>query len=181
MFGVPLHPMVVHFPVVLSIVLPISVLVAIWAIRKGTTPRRAWAVPLAFAAVMALSAFVATRTGEADEERVERVVSEGAIHEHEEAGERFFLLSGVLLLVAAGGLMRNTFGNAARLVTAVGAIGMIVAGIQVGHSGGTLVYRHNAASAHATAQDVAGGGLTEEAGGDVTPAGTQRNAEDSDR
>lgn len=180
MFGVPLHPMVVHFPVVLSIVLPISVLVAMWAIGKGTTPRRAWAVPLAFAATMAVSAFVATRTGEADEEQVERVVTEGAIHEHEEAGERFFVLSGVLLLIAAGGLMQNTFGRAARLVTAAGAIGMIVAGIQVGHTGGTLVYRHNAASAHANAPGVAGGG-TAEAGGDVIPAGAPQQADDSDR
>jgi hypothetical protein len=36
-------------------------------------------------------------------------------------------------------------------VTAAGALGLVAAGAQVGHSGGTLVYRHGAASAYATA------------------------------
>ena len=32
LFGMPLHPLVVHFPIVLTFVLPISVLLALWAI-----------------------------------------------------------------------------------------------------------------------------------------------------
>ena len=62
--GVPLHPLVVHFPIVLSVLLPISALVALWAIRKGTTPRWAWALPVAVAAALTASAYVATETGE---------------------------------------------------------------------------------------------------------------------
>src|SRR4051812_16149230 len=104
MFGIPMHPLVVHFPVVLAVLLPISAIVALWAIRKGATPRKAWAVPLSVAAALALSAWVATETGEAQEDRVERVVARGALHGHEEAAERFLMLSGVLVLVAAGGL-----------------------------------------------------------------------------
>ncbi|HEU5175301.1 MAG TPA: transglutaminaseTgpA domain-containing protein [Gemmatimonadaceae bacterium] len=178
MFGVPLHPLVVHFPVVLSILLPISVLVAMWAIRRGTTPRRSWAVPLAFAAALALSAFVATRTGENEEEAVERVVGESSLHEHEEAGERFLVLSGVLLLVAAGGLLPSTLGAAARVVTAVGAIGLVAAGVQTGHSGGKLVYQEGAASAYTKS----GGAVA--SGGDgegVTPAGRPRGDDDDER
>ena len=159
MFGIPLHPLVVHFPIVLTILLPISVFVALWVIRKGTTPRRAWSVPVAFAAALALSAFVATRTGSAEEDRVERVVAESALEGHEEAGERFLVLSGVLLLVAAAGFLPRTVGQAARIVTAAGALGLVVAGIQVGHSGGELVYRHGAASAYTTP----GAGATEAA------------------
>ena len=34
MSNVPLHPMIVHFPIVLSILLPIVALAAIWALRK---------------------------------------------------------------------------------------------------------------------------------------------------
>jgi uncharacterized membrane protein len=151
MFGIPLHPLVVHFPVVLVVLLPISILVAIWAVRKGATLRRVWAVPVALAAALALSAFVATRTGEAEEDRVERVVADDAIHGHEEAAERFLVLSGVLLLVAAAGFARGTVGRAARLVAAVGSIGLVGAGVQVGHSGGLLVYRDGAASAYTDA------------------------------
>ena len=148
MFDIPLHPLVVHFPIVLAILLPISALVALRVIGKGTTARRVWAVPLALAAALTLSAFAATRTGEQDEDRVERVVGEDAIHDHEEAGERFFVLSGVLLLVVAAGLVPGTVGRAARLLGTVGAVGLVAAAVQVGHSGGSLVYRHGAASAY---------------------------------
>lgn len=148
MFGIPLHPLVVHFPIVLAVLLPISAIVALWVIRKGTTPRRAWAVPLAMAAALSLSSFVATRTGEGEEDRVERVVSESAIHDHEEAGERFLVLSGVLFLVTVAGLAGGSFGQASRYLSAVGAIVLVAAAAQVGHSGGSLVYRHGAASAY---------------------------------
>lgn len=148
MSGIPLHPLVVHFPIVLVTLLPISVGIALWMIRKGTTPRRVWAVPVALAAALALSAWVATETGESQEDRVERVVARGALHGHEEAAERFLVLSGVLVLVTAAGLSRGNVGRAARLVSAVGALGLVAAGVQVGHSGGTLVYREGAANAY---------------------------------
>ena len=150
MFGIPLHPLVVHFPIVLVVLLPISVAIALWAVRKGATLRRAWAVPLAFAATLTVSAWVALQTGEAQEERVEDVVGETALHGHEEAAERFLVLSGVLLVVAAVGLVPGMTGRAARFVTAAGAVGLVAAGAQVGHSGGALVYRHGAASAYAS-------------------------------
>ena len=148
MLGMPLHPLVVHFPIVLTFLLPISAIVALWAVRKGTTPRKAWAVPVALAAALSLSAFVATQTGEAEEDRVEQVVAKGAIHGHEEAAERFLVLSGVLLVVTAAGLLPRTLGRAARVVATVGAVGLVAAAAQVGHSGGTLVYREGAASAY---------------------------------
>ena len=169
MLGMPLHPLVVHFPIVLSVLLPISIVVALWAIGKGTTPRRAWAVPLAMAAALALSAFVATETGENEEDRVEQVVTGRAIHGHEEAAERFLVLSGVLLLVAAAGLLPRTVGQAARLLTAAGALGVVAAGVQVGHSGGTLVYRDGAASAYT---DTTGG-----ADANTTARASSRTAE----
>ena len=78
MTGIPLHPLIVHFPIVLAVLLPISALVALWAIRKGATARRAWAAPLVIAAALAGSAFVATETGEGDEERVEDIVGDRA-------------------------------------------------------------------------------------------------------
>lgn len=150
MFGLPLHPMIVHFPIVFAILLPISAALAFWAIRKGTTPRRAWAVPVVMSAALALSAFVAVETGEDQEDRVEKVIAEGALHGHEEAAERFLLLSGVLVLVTAAGLAPAGVGRAARVLAALGAVGLAAAGARVGHSGGLLVYRDGAASAYTT-------------------------------
>jgi uncharacterized membrane protein len=145
----PLHPAVVHFPIVLMFLVPVAAVLAVWAIRRGADTRRTWAIPLAVAAALALSAFVAVRTGEAEEDRVEAVVAEAALHAHEEAAERFLVLSGVLLLVAGAGLFRGDLGRAARLVTIVGSLGLIAAGVQVGDEGGRLVYEHNAGSAYA--------------------------------
>jgi uncharacterized membrane protein len=144
----PLHPAVVHFPIVLVILLPLVALGAVLAIRRGASPRRAWAIPLTVAAGLWASAWVAVETGEADEDRVEKVVAESAIEEHEDAAERFLVLSGVLLLVAATGLARGPLGSAARLLSTVGAMGLVVVGAQVGAAGGELVYEHGAAAAY---------------------------------
>lgn len=144
----PIHPAVVHFPLVLAFLLPISAVVALWAIRRGVAPVRAWAVPLAFAVGLAASAFVSLRTGEAEEERVENVVGEQALHEHEEAAERFLVLSGVLVLVAAAGLLGGTPGRAARIVASAASLVVMAAAVQVGAAGGALVYEHGAAEAY---------------------------------
>src|SRR3954453_21110640 len=108
MFGIPFHPLVVHFPMVLAVPLPISVGVALVVIRKGATPRRVWSLPLGLATALTLSAWVATQTGESPEHRVWPVVARGALHGHEESAERFLVLSGVLVLVAAAGLAPGT-------------------------------------------------------------------------
>lgn len=144
----PLHPAVVHFPIVLMFLLPLVAIGAVWMIRRGMDPRRTWGVPLVLAAGLAASAFVAVRTGETEEDRVEAVVPEAAIHDHEEAAERFLVLSGVLLLITGAGLFRGDVGRAARMVTIVGSLGLIAAGVQVGLEGGELVYEHNAGSAY---------------------------------
>ena len=70
------------------------------------------------------------------------------MHTHEEAAERFLVLSGILLLVAAAGMAAGNVGRAGRIVSTVGAFGLVAAGTQVGHSGGELVYKHGAASAY---------------------------------
>jgi hypothetical protein len=106
---------------------------------------------VALAVALTLSAAVAVRTGRSQEERVERVVAESALESHEEAAERFLVLSGVLLVVALVGLARGTVGQAARLVGTAGALGLVFAGVQTGHSGGKLVYREGAAGAYVAA------------------------------
>jgi len=86
------------------------------------------------------------------------VVPEAPLEEHEEAAERFLLLSAGVLLVAGAGLLRGRIGTAARLVTTAGAFGLVVAGTLVGHSGGELVYRHGAAAAYTPGNAGPGGG-----------------------
>lgn len=144
----PLHPAVVHFPIVLTFLLPIVALVALWAIRRGTAPRRAWAIPLIVSAALAVSSWVAVETGESQEDRVERVVPEQAFESHEEGGKQFLVLSGALVLVVAVGLASGIVGRSARIIATVGAFALIVHAARVGHSGGQLVYRYGAARAY---------------------------------
>ena len=149
MAGVPLHPMIVHFPMVLVILLPVFVLGALWTLRRGAPRVRTWSLPLAFAAALFASAFLAVNTGDREEDRVEAVVAEQALHAHEEAGERFLWLSGALLVIVAAGLVPGSVGRGARLAAAAGAVALVFAGVQVGKAGGELVYVHGAASAYA--------------------------------
>src|SRR5262245_43719996 len=100
----PLHPAIVHFPVVLAFLLPAFAVGALVAIRRGAAPRRAWAIPLAVGLALAASAWVAVETGEAQDERVERVVAEQPLSAHEEMAETFLTASAGLALIAAAGL-----------------------------------------------------------------------------
>jgi hypothetical protein len=151
MLPVPLHPAVVHFPIVLAALLPISAVLAVWAIHRGAAPLRAWAIPAVLAVALTGSAWVALETGEAEEDRVEAFVPEAAIEEHEEAAERFLLFSGVVALVAGLGLVPGAVGAAARLVASAGTLVVVIAAVQVGAAGGELVYEHGAAQAYTTA------------------------------
>ena len=172
----PLHAAVVHFPIVLATLLPISILAAWWTIRRGSRPRSAWAVPLAVAVALVASSWVAIRTGEAEEERVEAIVGEELLHEHEEAAERLLVLAGIVAAVAAAGLVAGTVGTAARVVAAVGSALVLAAGVQVGALGGELVYLHGAAGAYTGAVGT-GGSEPEERGDRHGDEGEGRAAE----
>jgi uncharacterized membrane protein len=144
----PLHPVVVHFPIVFVSLLPV-VAVAIWLyLLRNKEDRRAWTCVVVLAALLAGSSWLAVQTGEAEEDRVEEVVSEDAIHEHEEAAESFLFLSGGFLLLAVLGLVRGTVGQVARPLATFASVGLLVAGVRVGGTGGDLVYEHGAADAY---------------------------------
>lgn len=170
----PLHPAIVHFPVVLAFLLPISAFVAIWTIRRGARVTRAWAVPFAIAAALTLSSWAATETGESQEEKVENVVAEAPFEAHEEAAELFMTGSAVLLLLTAGGLIKGITGRVGRVAATVGSLALVAGGAYVGHTGGQLVYKYGAASAYAPA-----GGQVRETS---TPASlTSNRGADDDR
>jgi uncharacterized membrane protein len=153
----PLHPAVVHFPVVLAFLLPVFVGGALWAIRRGANARRAWMVPVAGAIALALSTWAAVQTGGTQADRVERVVSEQAVETHEEMAEAFLVASAAVVGVALLGLVGGLPGRTARVLTGVGALALVGLGARVGHSGGELVYRYGAASAYTSG---AGGATT---------------------
>jgi len=153
----PLHPAVVHLPIALTLLLPLFAIGALWAIRRGARPLRSWGIATALFAALTLSSWAAVETGEQADEQVESVVAEAPIETHEEAAERFLVLSLAVLGVALIGLRTGRLGEGARLLGTLGALVLVGAGWQVGHSGGALVYQHGAAAAYATGAATSGG------------------------
>ncbi|MCA9673595.1 MAG: hypothetical protein KC464_01045, partial [Myxococcales bacterium] len=89
MNGTPLHPVIVHVPLVLALVAPVAIGWAAWRRLRGATDRRTWLAAALLQVVIVGSAFAALRTGGEEEERVEQVVPEAAIETHEERAELF--------------------------------------------------------------------------------------------
>lgn len=163
----PLHPAIVHLPIALSILLPFFAVGALVAIRRGARPLKAWGITTALFAALTLSSWVAVETGEQQTDRVEQVIAEAPIETHEEAAEAFLLFSLGVLGVAAIGLTSGKIGTVARVAGTVGALALVAAGYQVGHTGGKLVYQYGAAAAYTDGNTVVRAG---EVAGEVAGA-----------
>jgi uncharacterized membrane protein len=144
----PLHPALVHFPIVLALLAPVIAIALLLAIRAGRLPARAWLGVVVLQAIIVGVGWGTAESGENEEDRVERIIREDPIEEHEEAAERFLWIAGLALPLAAAGLARGGVGSGGRVLTVVALVVAAAAVGQVGHSGGELVYRHGAANAY---------------------------------
>jgi len=165
----PLHPAVVHFPIVLMFLLPIITGAALWRLHDGAR-RRSWGLVVLTAAAVTGSGWFATRTGNTQEEFVEDVVAEQPIHDHEEAGDTFVLVSWIVLGIAVVGAFPGLAGRAGRALTLAGALALVYFGWRTGDLGGKLAYQHGAAAAY----------VTDSATVTARPAGERRENHDDD-
>lgn len=147
MFDLPLHPVAVHFPIVLGIALPVVALLFWWAIKKEYLQQKAWVLVVFLALTYGVSSLVAVELGETDEDKVEKVVSEKVIEEHEEAGEMIPWIATGLFLVSLGGFVPKKSQHF-RLALVVFSLAAIIPLANTGHTGGQLVYQYGAANAH---------------------------------
>lgn len=149
MATLPLHPKLVHLPIALAVLMPLLTSGLLFAWWRGWFPKRTWVLVLAGQALLVASGAAAMRTGETDEERVERIVPESAIEAHEEAAEVFVWGSGLVLGLGLLPLLlrRQKAAQLAGLTVLAGTVVVLGLGFRVGQAGGELVYRHGAAAA----------------------------------
>ena len=149
------HPKLVHIPIALGVLMPViagGLLLAWW---RNWLPGRGWFVAIVLQATLLGTGVLALRSGQAEEDRVERVVAETYIEQHEEAAEKFVWASGgvlAVMIVAAMFRSRRTSLPIAAAAT-LGTLVVLGLGYQTGRAGGSLVYQHGAAQAYSSAAD----------------------------
>lgn len=150
MSSVPLHPAIVHLPLALALLVPLLAAGVAVMVHRGNLPRSAWAAVLGLQLLLVGTGFAAIQTGEHDEEQVESIVSHDVIHGHEEAAEGFVYTAAALSALFVLGLVlpRPAWRSGAMGLAAVGSLAVAALAVNVGHSGGELVYVHGAAQAH---------------------------------
>ncbi len=152
MGNLPLHPLVVHVPLVLAMLLPAVVAAILIGDRRGRLGRTSWWTAAATAGLLFVGSLISLNTGGHEEERVEAIVAESAIERHEERAETFtWAGAAALALLCSIPLFRSL--KTRKRLGAAGLVAAMVVGvlaIRVGHSGGSLVYVHNAGAAYVT-------------------------------
>ena len=150
MTSLPLHPAIVHLPLGLAFIMPVLAIGFAWALWKGRAQPRAWVAIVAFQAVLLGAGLVAMNTGEREEDRVEAVVPDAALEQHEALAEQFVWAAGGTLLLATlvPVFGRPAVARALAAATVVGTIVVTASAVRVGHAGGQLVYKHNAGAAY---------------------------------
>ncbi len=173
MFSIPspLHPAVVHFPIVLLLLGCAVAIVAAFT--------RRWHLPLLGAVLLMLGAagaVVSVSTGEREGELVGDTAG-SVLDEHEDWAERTRTAA---LVAAALGIAAVAVGRMPRTARALGACTAIAAAgaswcvVETGHRGGQLVYRHGAGV-------LAAGGTATNPGADgkaASPARVDRDRDD---
>ncbi|MEI6675206.1 MAG: DUF2231 domain-containing protein [Verrucomicrobiota bacterium] len=138
----PLHPAIVHFPIVLIL---LGAMVALLVIVS-----RRWHLPWLAAILLvtgAAGALVATRTGGQQAEMAGEIsgVAERILDQHEEWGEltrNMAIAAAILALLSASSARFPKAARGLGVATALIAGATAYAVAQTGHYGGQLVYKH---------------------------------------
>jgi uncharacterized membrane protein len=153
----PLHPSIVHLPIVLTFIMPVLVIAFAWMIKNNKMSPKGWILIMGLQLAVVISGYVSLETGETEEETVSRVVSKDYIHEHEEAAE-IFVGSTVLALVLSIAVFFIRKEIQFPVTISIAVIGLISCYLayKTGQLGGELVYKHGAASAYGHVEETSG-------------------------
>lgn len=146
---VPFHPIVVHFPLALTFVLPFLIIVFALMIKANKMSPKAWLIITALQLTVVATGYISLESGETEEHRVEKVVSKKLIHEHEEAAEVFVGSTVIALVLSiAAFFLRKEISFPLKLSIAGVTLISCYLAYRTGELGGELVYKYGAASAY---------------------------------
>jgi len=139
----PLHPALVHFPIVLLIIGSFGALLSVFT-DKSQVPK--WTALLLI--MGALGAFAATWSGNQAKETVGELPGavEQMLDRHEELAEtarNFAIVAGGLALISAFVNFKGAFRHGATVATAVMSLICVYYIVQTAHLGGKMVYQHS--------------------------------------
>ena len=146
---VPFHPMIVHFPMALTFVLPFLILIFAYMIKINKMTPRGWLIIVGLQLVVTITGYVSLESGETEEHTVSKVVAKDYIHAHEESAEIFVGSTVIALVVSvAAFFIRKELQFPIKLGIAVISLVSCYLAFKTGTLGGELVYKHGAASAY---------------------------------
>jgi uncharacterized membrane protein len=170
MFGLELHPAVVHFPIALGVVGALAAVAYLLVRREWLR----WFAPVLLTIAL-LGAVGAYFSGQNAEDRAEALhVPEAAIHEHEESSLWAMGLVGLAALLAWATHARRRGEWVAALIAVLAAAAIL----RTGHLGGRLVFIHGAGRVTPPAAEGAPGWAAERAGEQSDRGGEHREADE---
>jgi uncharacterized membrane protein len=149
MMNIPIHPQIVHFPLALTFILPILILIFALMIKTHKMAPQTWLIIIGLQLATTVSGYISMETGENEEDQVEKIVTKKFIQEHEERAEVFVGVTVLALVVSVASffLIKEVQFYAHVLVVVISVISGFFA-YRTGKSGGELVYHHGAASVY---------------------------------
>ncbi len=150
---IPVHPLIVHIPLVITFILPILIIVFALMIHKNKMSANSWLIVIGLQLTVVAMGYISLETGETEEHNVKKVVSKKLIHAHEEAAEVFVGVSVLALVLSIGSLfLKKEIAFPVKLVISLITLLAGYLAFQTGELGGELVYKHGAANAYVNAE-----------------------------
>jgi len=142
------HPLLIHFPLALTFILPFIVIYTIYLEKfKEQDKNQIWYFTIFIMFVISLFSLLSVFTGEMGEEILEKFIPEKHIENHEELGELFAIVNYILMAIS---IIVLFIPKKVRIFVMIAFLILnltsVILAIKVGSSGGSLIYEHNAAN-----------------------------------